>query len=69
MERLEDLCPEAEIRQLAVEVMGSEASAATWMCKRSMWLDGQRPIDLLQSKDGTQSVRDYLVRLFNGVCS
>lgn len=51
----------------AVEVFGSEGAARAWMGKPAIGLDGQRPVDLLQTAEGTEVVKAFLVRLRFGV--
>lgn len=51
----------------ATEVFGSVDEAERWMSRPAMGLDGQRPIDLLQTVRGTELVHDFLVRLEYGV--
>jgi len=51
----------------AVEVLGSEKAALTWMGRPAIGLDGQRPVDLLATAEGAQQVEAFLVRLKHGV--
>lgn len=57
----------AEMLAKATEVFGSKERAEEWMAKPAMGLDGQRPIDLLQTLQGTELVSDFLTRLEYGV--
>lgn len=53
----------------AAEALGSCDAAESWMLKPAMGLNGQRPIDLLDSKLGVEVVTDFLVRLdYNVYC-
>ncbi len=51
----------------ATQVFGSAGEAERWMSRPAMGLDGQRPVDLLQTVRGTELVHDFLVRLEYGV--
>jgi putative toxin-antitoxin system antitoxin component (TIGR02293 family) len=57
----------AETLVKAAEVFGSKDEAERWMTKPAMGLDGQRPIDLLQTVQGAELVTDFLGRLEYGV--
>jgi len=52
-----------QILSMAAEVFGCREAAEAWMCRPAMGLDGQRPIDWLQTLEGVQLVRDFLARL------
>ena len=49
------------------EIFGSKEDAELWVSKPAMGLDGQRPIDLLQTVQGAELVNDFLGRLEYGV--
>ena len=57
----------AETLAKATEIFGSREEAERWMSKPAMGLDGQRPIDLLQTVQGAELVNDFLGRLEYGV--
>lgn len=57
----------AETLAKATEILGTKEEAERWMSRPAMGLDGQRPIDLLQTVQGTDLVNDFLVRLEYGV--
>jgi putative toxin-antitoxin system antitoxin component (TIGR02293 family) len=59
----------AETLAKASEVFGSQEKAEEWLNKPAMGLDGQRPIELLQTVQGTELVNDFLTRLEYGVYS
>jgi len=59
----------AETLAKATEILGSKEEAERWMSKPAMGLDGQRPIDLLQTVQGAELVSDFLTRLEYGVYS
>jgi len=52
-----------QILSMAAEVFGGRELAEAWMHRPAMGLDGQRPIDWLQTAEGVQVVRDFLARL------
>lgn len=57
----------AETLAKASQVFGSRGKAEEWLSKPAMGLDGQRPIDLLQTAQGAELVNDFLTRLDYGV--
>lgn len=57
----------AETLAKASEVFGSQGKAVEWLSKPAMGLDGQRPIELLQTVQGAELVNDFLTRLDYGV--
>lgn len=59
----------AETLAKATEVFGSREQAEAWLNKPAIGLDGQRPIDMLQTVQGTELVNDFLARLEYGVYS
>jgi putative toxin-antitoxin system antitoxin component (TIGR02293 family) len=59
----------AETLAKATDVFGGKEQAEAWMSKAAMGLDGQRPIDLLQTVQGAELVNDFLTRLEYGVYS
>ena len=44
----------------AVRVFGSSKEAREWLLSPAVGLEGQRPIDLLDTEPGGAQVRDYL---------
>ncbi len=59
----------AETLAKATDVFGGKEAAEAWVSKTAMGLDGQRPIDLLQTVQGAELVNDFLTRLQYGVYS
>jgi len=57
----------AETLAKATEIFGSKEDAELWMSRPAMGLDGERPIDLLQTVQGAELVNDFLGRLEYGV--
>jgi putative toxin-antitoxin system antitoxin component (TIGR02293 family) len=57
----------AEILGRVTEAMGSQDEAERWLERPSIGLDQRRPIDLLSTPAGVQSVEDYLTRIEYGV--
>jgi putative toxin-antitoxin system antitoxin component (TIGR02293 family) len=51
----------------AVEVFGSKEEAELWLRRPALALNGERPIDLLKTPQGTQLVQELLVRLEYGI--
>lgn len=51
----------------AIEVMGSEAAAETWMNTPAIGLDNRKPVDLLATSAGVEAVEEHLTRLEYGV--
>lgn len=61
--RLRTLRRQREAARKAAAVFGSRERASEWMRSPAMGLDGQRPIDLLQTAQGTDIVNEFLTRL------
>lgn len=57
----------AEILGRAIELFGSQAEAEQWLEQPAMALDQRRPIDLLSTPAGVETVEDHLTRLEYGV--
>lgn len=57
----------AETLAKATSVFGGQEEAERWMSRPAMGLDGQRPIDLLQTLQGAELVNEFLGRLEYGV--
>jgi putative toxin-antitoxin system antitoxin component (TIGR02293 family) len=57
----------AEILGRAIDLFGSQTEAEEWMERPAMALDQRRPIDLLSTPAGVESVEDHLTRLEYGV--
>jgi len=59
----------AETLAKASDVFGGQEPAEAWLTAPATGLDGQRPIDLLQTLQGAELVTDFLTRLEHGVYS
>jgi putative toxin-antitoxin system antitoxin component (TIGR02293 family) len=59
----------AKMLAQASDVFGSREAAERWMSARAIGLNGDRPIDLLQTGPGADVVSEYLERLELGVYS
>ena len=57
----------ASVAEQAIDVLGSQEAAERWLSAPAMGLDRRRPIDLLQSSEGTELVRTLLTRMDHGV--
>jgi uncharacterized protein (DUF2384 family) len=57
----------AELRELAAYVLGSRGSADAWLMEPAMGLNGQRPMDLIETADGCRELGVFLARLQRGV--
>jgi len=57
----------AEILGRATELLGSQAEAEAWLERPAMALDQRRPIDLLSTPAGVETVETHLTRLEWGV--
>lgn len=57
----------AAVTEQAADVLGSQEAAERWLSAGALALNGRRPIDLLQSAEGTEMVKTLLVRLDHGV--
>ena len=57
----------AEILGRAIELFGSQADAEAWLERPAMALEQRKPIDLLSTPAGVESVEDHLTRLEYGV--
>ena len=57
----------AEILGRATELFGSQAEAEAWLERPALALDDRRPIDLLSTPAGVESIDDLLTRLEYGV--
>lgn len=51
----------------AIGVFGSQEAAERWLASPAMGLDQRKPIDLLQSSEGTELVKTLLSRMEYGV--
>ena len=51
----------------AIDVLGSQEEAERWLSAPAIAFRGQRPLDLLATRQGTQLVFDHLVRMDYGV--
>ena len=57
----------AEILGRATDVLGSQAEAEAWLDRPAMALDQRKPIDLLSTPAGVETVEDHLTRIEYGV--
>ena len=57
------------VTRQAIEVLGSQEAAERWLSTPAMGLDQRKPIDLLQSTEGTELVKTLLTRMDYGVYS
>jgi putative toxin-antitoxin system antitoxin component (TIGR02293 family) len=57
----------AEILGRATELFGSQAEAEAWLERPAMALDQRRPIDLLSTPAGVETIEEHLTRLEYGV--
>src|SRR5665213_1344020 len=57
----------AEILGRAIELFGSQADAEAWLESPAIALEQRKPIDLLSTPAGVESVEDHLTRLEYGV--
>lgn len=57
----------AELLARAISVFGSQADAEQWFERPAVGLDQRRPIDLLSTPAGLETVEDHLTRLEYGV--
>ena len=56
-----------EITDMAQRILGKRALAEAWLNHPAIALDGQKPLDMLSSAPGIESVKDLLTRLEYGV--
>jgi putative toxin-antitoxin system antitoxin component (TIGR02293 family) len=57
----------ASVTSQAIDVLGSQEAAERWLSSPALGLDGRKPIDLLQSSEGTDLVKTLLTRMDYGV--
>jgi len=57
----------AELLARATAILGSQAEAEAWFERPAMALDQRRPIDLLSTPAGVETLEDHLGRLEYGV--
>ena len=57
----------AELLGRATELFGSQAEAEEWLDRPAMALENRKPIDLLSTPAGVESVENHLTRLEYGV--
>jgi putative toxin-antitoxin system antitoxin component (TIGR02293 family) len=57
----------ASVTEQAIDVLGSQEAAERWLATPALGLDERKPIDLLQSSEGTELVRTLLTRMDYGV--
>jgi putative toxin-antitoxin system antitoxin component (TIGR02293 family) len=52
-----------KVHETAQRVLGTDELAKHWLTHPAMALDGKRPIDLLTTESGINTVKDLLIRL------
>jgi hypothetical protein len=57
----------AEVRKLAVDVIGADAAARAWLRRPAMALEQRRPLDALKTADGRRRVATLLRQIEGGV--
>ena len=57
----------AEVMALATRVLGTAAAAERWLDRPAIALNGNRPLDLMKTIQGSAAVKDLLGRLEHGV--
>lgn len=57
----------AEVLGRAIALFGSQAEAEAWLERPAMALEQRKPIDLLSTPAGVESVENHLTRLEYGV--
>jgi putative toxin-antitoxin system antitoxin component (TIGR02293 family) len=57
----------AEILGRAIDLFGSQSEAEAWLERPAIGLDQRRPIDLLSTPAGLETLEDHLTRLEYGV--
>jgi putative toxin-antitoxin system antitoxin component (TIGR02293 family) len=57
----------ALVTRQATDVLGSHEAAERWLSTPAIGLERRRPIELLQSSEGTDMVRTLLTRMEYGV--
>lgn len=57
----------AEILSRATAIFGSQGEAEAWLDRPALALDQRKPIDLLSTPAGVESVEDHLTRVEYGV--
>lgn len=57
----------AEVMAFATRVLGTAAAAELWLDRPAVALNGNRPLDLMKTIQGSAAVKDLLGRLEHGV--
>ncbi|AUB82283.1 antitoxin Xre/MbcA/ParS toxin-binding domain-containing protein [Candidatus Thiodictyon syntrophicum] len=57
----------ASVTAQAIDTLGSREDAERWLASAAIGLDRYRPIDLLQTSEGTELVKTLLTRMDYGV--
>ena len=57
----------AEILARATALLGCQSAAEAWLDRPALALDRRKPIDLLSTPRGVQTIKDHLTRLEHGV--
>ncbi|WP_417067964.1 antitoxin Xre-like helix-turn-helix domain-containing protein [Niveibacterium terrae] len=53
----------ATVTEQAIDVLGTQEAAEAWLAKPAIGLDRNRPIDLLETSEGTELVKTLLKRM------
>ena len=56
-----------EVTDMAERVLGTRELAEHWLTQSALALDGRRPLDLITSAPGIETVKDLLTRMEYGV--
>jgi putative toxin-antitoxin system antitoxin component (TIGR02293 family) len=59
----------ARVIAMAMDTLEGSAKASSWLQRPNMVLDGQRPLDLLDTDAGVRSVEEVLLRIEYGLYS
>ncbi|MEX3856754.1 antitoxin Xre/MbcA/ParS toxin-binding domain-containing protein [Paraburkholderia sp. BR10923] len=57
------------VTEQAIDVFGSKDAAERWLATAATGLDGRKPLNLLQTSEGTKLVKSFLTRIDHGVYS
>ncbi|MEY9142105.1 antitoxin Xre/MbcA/ParS toxin-binding domain-containing protein [Bradyrhizobium elkanii] len=52
-----------KILKKAAEIFGSQEEATRWLATPAMGLDQQRPVDLIETREGAELVETFLGRI------
>ena len=59
----------ARVIAYAEEMFDSEEKASTWLRRATSILDGERPLDLLDTEEGAREVETVLTRIAHGIAA